>query len=39
MKLIGKLAQYIGAAVIAWGILIILYKLIDFISTYGGGEQ
>lgn len=39
MKLIDKLAQYIGAVLIAWVILIILYKLLDFILTYGGGEQ
>jgi hypothetical protein len=36
MKLIDKLAQYIGAVLIAWVILIILYKLLDFILTYGG---
>jgi hypothetical protein len=36
MKLIDKLAQYIGAVLIGWIILIILYKLLDFILTYGG---
>jgi len=38
MKLIDKLAQYIGAVVIAYVLLIILHKLIYFISTYGGGK-
>jgi len=39
MKLIDKFAKYIGAVVISYVILIIFYKLIYFISTYGGGEQ